>query len=197
MDPVLKEKLGNTKIILASKSPRRHKLMKALGIEFTVKPADVEEHYPPHLRREQIPVFLAGLKAEAFPQDQIAEDELVITADTIVWLNDAVLTKPGNREDAVRILRKLSGNMHEVYSGVCLKSHHKVKSFSASSEVYFRKLKDEEIEFYVDEYKPFDKAGAYGIQEWIGYIGIEKISGSFFNVMGLPTQKLYDELLKF
>lgn len=197
MDPVLKKKLGNIKITLASKSPRRHNLMTALGIEFTVNPAGVDEHYPSHLVREQIPVFLAELKSEAFPQDKIAINELVITADTIVWLNDAVLSKPEDREDAIRILKELSGNMHEVYSGVCLKSKSKIKSFSACSEVYFRKLKDEEIAYYVDAYKPFDKAGAYGIQEWIGYIGIEKISGSFFNVMGLPTQKLYDELLKF
>jgi septum formation protein len=197
MDPILSQKFGKRKIILASRSPRRHRLLKELGLDFDIQVVDVEEVYPDGLKREQIPVYLAKLKAEAFPALGISDDQLVITADTIVWLNDAVLQKPVDRDDAVRILNELSGNMHEVYSGVCLKSKDKTSSFYACSEVYFRELKKEEIEYYVDTYKPFDKAGAYGIQEWIGYVGIEKITGSFFNVMGLPTQKLYDELLKF
>lgn len=197
MDPILSQKFSKRKIILASRSPRRHRLLKELGLEFDIQVVDVEEVYPEGLKREEIPVYLAKLKADAFPALGITDDQLVITADTIVWLNGKVLQKPVDREDAVRILKELSGNMHEVFSGVCLKSKNKMTSFHACSEVFFRELQKEEIEYYVDTYKPFDKAGAYGIQEWIGYIGIEKITGSFFNVMGLPTQKLYDELLKF
>lgn len=197
MDPILSQKFSKRKIILASRSPRRHRLLKELGLEFDIQVVDVEEVYPKGLKREEIPVYLAKLKADAFPALGITDDQLVITADTIVWLNGKVLQKPVDREDAVRILKELSGNMHEVFSGVCLKSKNKTTSFHACSEVFFRELQKEEIEYYVDTYKPFDKAGAYGIQEWIGYIGIEKITGSFFNVMGLPTQKLYDELLKF
>ena len=197
MDPFLEKKLHKHRIILASKSPRRHNLLRALGVDFTIKHAEIEETYPRDLKREEIPVYLAKLKSTVFPSEMIKEDEIVITADTIVWLNNDVLTKPEDREDAIRILNELSNNTHEVYSGVCLKSQDKIKTFHACSEVHFRKLQQEEIEYYVDTCKPFDKAGAYGIQEWIGYIGIESISGSFYNVMGLPTQKLYEELLKF
>ncbi|MCF8332116.1 MAG: Maf family nucleotide pyrophosphatase [Bacteroidales bacterium] len=197
MDPFLEKKLHKHRIILASGSPRRHNLLRALGLDFTIKPAEIDETYPKDLKREKIPVYLAKLKSTAFPSEMIDEDEIVITADTIVWLNNDVLTKPADREDAFRILNALSDSRHEVYSGVCLKSRNKLKTFHACSEVFFRKLQQEEIEYYVDTFKPFDKAGAYGIQEWIGYIGIEKISGSFYNVMGLPTQKLYEELLKF
>ncbi|MFO8088136.1 MAG: Maf-like protein [Bacteroidales bacterium] len=197
MDPFLAKKTGHKNIILASQSPRRHHLLKALGLDFKIMPLAVDERYPDHLKRAEIPVYLAELKAEAFPDNELTDNDLVLTADTIVWLDNKVLSKPADRSDAVQILRQLSGQMHEVYSGVCLRSPGKIKSFSACTEVFFRDLQEDEIEYYVDTYRPFDKAGAYGIQEWIGYIGIERISGSFYNVMGLPIQKVYEELLQF
>jgi len=184
------------KIILASKSPRRQQMIKEMGFDYEIRTMDVEETYPSTLVREQIPIYLAKLKANSF-EGKLAPDEILITADTIVWLNNEVLQKPVDFEDAVRILTALSGNMHEVFTGVCLKSDKKQKTFHAESKVYFKNLTREEIEYYVLNYKPFDKAGAYGIQEWIGYIGIKHIEGSFYNVMGLPTGRLYEELMEF
>ena len=184
-------------IILASQSPRRHHLLKEIGIDFKViKKSYGDENFPANLMREQIALFLAEHKASFF-NGEIKENEIVITADTIVWLNNEVLNKPLDFNDAVFMLEKLSGNCHQVYTGVCIKSKEKARSFYAVSDVFFRKLTTEEIHFYVENYKPYDKAGAYGIQEWIGYVGVEKINGSFFNVMGLPIQKVYLELNKF
>ena len=191
------ELFKNYKIILASKSPRRHFLLKELGIDFEIKIKEVEEVYPEELKAQEIALFLCKLKANAFTDNDIDDKTIVITADTIVWFKDGILHKPKDYDDAVNILQKLSGSRHEVYTGVCLKSNTKTKSFYARSDVYFRNLSLEEIEWYIKNYKPFDKAGAYGAQEWLGYVGIEKIEGSYFNVMGLPTQKLYDELVKF
>ncbi len=185
------------KIILASKSPRRHYLLKELGLDFEIKTIDVDEVYPKELEAEQIALFLCELKANAFTSNDIDDKTIVITADTIVWFNNGILNKPKDYIDAVNILQKLSGNRHEVYTGVCLKSNKKQKSFFARSDVYFKNLSLDEIHWYIENYKPYDKAGAYGAQEWLGYIGIEKIEGSYFNVMGLPTQKLYDELMRF
>ncbi|MCF8296617.1 MAG: Maf family nucleotide pyrophosphatase [Saprospiraceae bacterium] len=185
------------KIILASKSPRRHYLIKEMGIDFEIKTKEVDEVYPEELKAEEIALFLCKLKADAFTESEIDNKSIVITADTIVWFKDGILHKPNDFNDAINILQKLSGERHEVYTGVCMKSNKKTKSFYARSDVYFRKLSLDEIEWYIKNYKPFDKAGAYGAQEWLGYIGIEKIEGSYFNVMGLPTQKLYDELVKF
>lgn len=182
--------------ILASKSPRRQELIHALGIDFRVEIRDVEENFPSELYREEIPVFLAELKAKPF-LGTLTENDLLITADTIVWLDGEVFGKPTNRKDAYNILRKLSGKEHQVISGVCLTGLHKQKSFFSVSNVSFRQLSDEEISYYIDEFKPYDKAGAYGIQEWIGYIGITHIEGSFYNVMGLPVQQLYSEILGF
>lgn len=182
--------------ILASKSPRRQELIHALGIDFRVEIRDVEENFPSELYREEIPVFLAELKAKPF-LGTLTENDLLITADTIVWLDGEVFGKPTNRKDAYNILRKLSGKEHQVISGVCLTGLHKQKSFFSVSNVSFRQLSDEEISYYIDEFKPYDKAGAYGIQEWIGYIGITHIEGSFYNVMGLPVQQLYSEILRF
>lgn len=182
--------------ILASKSPRRQELIHALGIDFRVEIRDVEENFPSELYREEIPVFLAELKAKPF-LGTLTENDLLITADTIVWLDGEVFGKPTNRKDAYDILRKLSGKEHQVISGVCLTGLHKQKSFFSVSNVSFRQLSDEEISYYIDEFKPYDKAGAYGIQEWIGYIGITHIEGSFYNVMGLPVQQLYSEILRF
>ena len=185
------------KIILASGSPRRQFLLKDLGLNIEIKTKEVDEIYPDHLKGKDIVLYLAELKASVFTEDEIGEDAILIAADTIVCLDDEVLTKPANYEDAFKIISSLSGKKHEVISGVCLRSATKKISFYASTEVYFKNLSEEEIHHYIKNYKPYDKAGAYGIQEWIGYIGIEKISGSFYNVMGMPIQRLYEELLKF
>ncbi len=191
------ENIKGKKVILASKSPRRHFLLGELGIDFEiVENHDVEEDFPPDMKPEEIPVYLAKKKAAAF-SGTLNPETILITADTIVWCQGKVLNKPRDREDASRILRKLSGNLHTVFTGVCVKSLSKEVTFYATTDVYFACLTEQEIDHYLKEYKPYDKAGAYGIQEWIGYIGIEKIDGSYFNVMGLPIQKLYQELKKF
>ncbi len=188
--------LPNYNYILASKSPRRQELLKSLGIEFVVITNEVEENYPDILTKEEIPVFLAELKAKHF-KNQLKENDLLITADTIVWLNGEVIGKPENKNEAVKTLQKLSAQEHQVISGVCLTSIHKQKSFFSISNVRFKELSLSEIEYYVSEFNPIDKAGAYGIQEWIGYIGITHIEGSFYNVMGLPVQQLYSEIQNF
>ena len=191
---MLHEKLKDFHIILGSGSPRRHYLLSELGIEYEIMVNnDLEETYPVELSREEIPVYLAKLKSRAI-MIEMPPDTLLITADTIVWLDGKVINKPKDRADAVNILKRLSGNMHEVLTGVCLRTAERMHSFHASSLVWFARLGDAEINYYIDQYKPFDKAGAYGVQEWIGYIGIEKIEGSYFNVMGLPIQKVYHEL---
>ncbi len=188
--------IAKKSIILASKSPRRQQLLKELGIQFTVKSFDVEETYPGNLSKTEIPVFLAELKAKPFLV-ALKENELVISADTIVCLENEVLGKPADVDEATEILQKLSGKKHEVITGVSLLSKHKKTSFYAITDVYFKELTPDEINFYIENYQPFDKAGAYGIQEWIGYIGINHIEGSFYNVMGLPVQRLYEEVQKF
>jgi septum formation protein len=188
--------LPNYNYILASKSPRRQELLKSLGIGFQLMISDVEENYPFNLKKEEIPVYLAKLKAESL-KPGLKGNDLLITADTIVWFDGEVLGKPENEDAAVKTLNKLSGHEHQVISGVCLTSINKQKSFYSISNVNFKQLSSDEIDYYVSEYKPFDKAGAYGIQEWIGYIGIAHIEGSFFNVMGLPVQQLYSEIQNF
>lgn len=188
--------LKDYQLILASQSPRRHQMLKELGLDFKIQTKDVEEIYPDHLKGEEIPVYLAKLKAEAFVLD-LNEKELVITADTIVCVDDMVLGKPKDREEAVNMLKTLSGRSHQVISGVCLKSKEKEASFSTTTHVHFKELSLDEIDYYIDHYKPFDKAGAYGIQEWIGFVGIDGIEGSYFNVVGLPIQRLYQELSTF
>ena len=182
--------------ILASKSPRRQELLHSLGIDFQVIIKSVDENFPEGLSKVEIPVYLAGIKAKPFLKE-LKYNDLLITADTIVWLNDRVLGKPSGKEEAVSMLRQLSGQKHEVISGVYLSSKNKQKSFYSVSEVEFKTLSIQEIEFYVSHFKPFDKAGSYGIQEWIGFIGITHIEGSFYNIMGLPIQKLYEEIQKF
>ena len=190
------EKLNQFRFILASKSPRRQFLLKELGIPFELVTKEVDESFPEHLQKDEIPLFLSRKKADAFERD-LDEKTIVITADTIVWINNHVLNKPENAEEASVMLRELSGNRHEVFTGVCLKSSNKEIAFSVRTVVYFRELTEGEIEYYISAYKPFDKAGAYGAQEFIGYIGVEKIEGSYFNVMGLPVKELYEELVKF
>lgn len=181
-------------VVLASQSPRRKELLSNLGIEFSIQTVDVEESFPALLRANEIVEYLAKKKADAFP---IKPNQLVITADTIVWHNNQLFGKPENAEQAKEMLLQLSGNTHEVFTGVGITTTNKQHIFSVRSEVTFSKLSQEEIMHYIDVYQPYDKAGAYGIQEWIGFVGIESISGSFWNVMGLPIQRLYKELQQF
>jgi septum formation protein len=194
---MLLDKLKDYHVLLGSQSPRRKFLMEGAGINFTLlPPADVEETFPSLLKGEEIALFLAEKKAEAY-NDYLNNDKtIIVTADTIVWLNQKVLGKPTNRQDAIQMLTDLSGNEHIVYTGVCIKMRDKSKSFYSETAVKFRNLSREEIEYYVDQYKPYDKAGSYGAQEWIGYIAIQEIHGSYFNVMGLPIQMLFTELEK-
>lgn len=191
------ENLEKYKIVLASASPRRQDLLAHLGLEFKVEVRPVIEEYPSSLRGEEIALYLSELKANAFEQDFFKEGNLLITADTVVCLGEKVLGKPTNRDAAVSTLSELSGKKHCVITAVSIRSLDKQSNFSVSTDVYFKSLRQDEIMHYVDFFKPYDKAGAYGIQEWIGYIGIEKINGSFYNVMGLPVSRLYEELLEF
>lgn len=194
---ILNQKLKDFKIILASASPRRHDLLKGMGINFEACSVNAEEIYPDKLQAAEVPEYLSRLKAEAFSIDKLDEKTILITADTIVWKDKRVIEKPKDRQDAVNILKDLSASMHEVFTAVCFSSIYENHVFSNRSAVWFRKLSEEEIDYYIDNCQPFDKAGSYGVQEWIGYIGIERIEGSYFNVMGLPTQQLYLELDEF
>ena len=205
---MLKEKLEKYNIILASKSPRRHFLLKELGLDFEIKTKEVDESFRKKLNGKQIALYLCKKKAEAF-KSELKPNDLLITADTIVWINNKVLNKPADYDEAMKMLKLLSGKIHTVFTGVCLtcplheergsrgKNSVRQKNFVVSTKVYFKKLTEKEIDFYVSKYKPYDKAGAYGAQEWIGYVGVKKIIGSYFNVMGLPVKELYEELMKF
>jgi len=190
------EDLNKYRIILASRSPRRQQLLHEMGIRFNTVIREYEESYPDNLKGEEIATYLSELKAKDF-RNEISVNEIVITADTIVWCNNEVLGKPSDAEDAKRMIRKLSGNTHEVITGVTLLSDSKEKTFSDTTKVTFDKLSEEEISYYIDNFKPYDKAGAYGIQEWIGVAACSRIEGSYFNVVGLPVQKLYKELKEF
>ena len=183
-------------IILGSSSPRRNELLKSLGFDFVINPSNADEDYPLNLKGHEIPVFLAKKKASSF-NGVLTETDLLITADTIVLCEGEIFNKPINFEEGKLMLQTLSGKMHEVFTAVCLKSANKQIIFYDATKVYFKKFTNEEIEYYLNKYKPYDKAGSYGVQEWIGYIGIEKIEGSFYNVMGLPVKKLHEELMKF
>jgi septum formation protein len=185
--------MNQLKIILASKSPRRQELLKLMDIEFRVVLKEVDESYPDGLLPEEIAVYIAEKKAKAF--DETVTDEIVLTADTIVCVNNQILGKPEDAAHAIEMLQMLSGRMHHVITGVCLLYQHQYHSFYDVSEVFFGELSDEEIINYVNQYEPFDKAGSYGIQERIGLIGIERINGSYTNVVGLPTEKLFRELM--
>ena len=187
--------IKNYKLILASASPRRQQLMKDAGFTFEVRLKNVEDKYPQELHWENVPEYLSKVKASAF-REELKADEVLITADTVVCIHDRILGKPADRKEAISMLQELSGNRHLVVTGVSVTTRTEQLSFSSRTDVFFKHLSNEEIIFYVDTYKPFDKAGAYGIQEWIGYIGIERIEGSFYNVMGLPIQKLYETLRK-
>lgn len=190
------DNLKKYRIILASNSPRRKELLAGLGVAYEVRTLpDVDESYPPELKGADIPQYISVEKANAY-RTMLQPDELMITADTIVWIEGRVLGKPAGREEAMQMLRDMSGRTHEVFTGVCLTTTEWQRSFSAQTEVRFAELSEEEIAYYVDNYRPLDKAGAYGVQEWIGFIGVENIAGSYFNIMGLPVQRLYRELLK-
>ena len=191
------ENITDYQIILASNSPRRKELMSGLDIPFEIKTLpDIEESYPDTLQKEEIPLYLAKLKADAY-KTLMQDNTFLITADTIVWLDGEVYGKPKNEAEAKYMLQKLSGRTHEVFTGVCLTTRQKQKSFFDISKVTFAVLSEAEIDYYVKKYKPFDKAGAYGVQEWIGYVGVEHLEGSFYNVMGLPVRLLYKYLKEF
>ena len=183
-------------IILASQSPRRKELFSGLGIPFRVETREIDESFSPQLKAGEIPLYLSQAKAAEFDKT-ISDNQIVITADTIVWINDHVLNKPGNRDEAIKMLKELSGNKHEVFTGVTITSIGKKTTFVDRTLVSFCELTKEEIEYYIDAHRPFDKAGAYGVQEYIGYIGIDRLEGSYYNVMGLPVHRLYNELKKF
>lgn len=190
------DNLKKYKIILASNSPRRKELLSGLGLDYEIRTLpDVDESYPDTLQAGDIPLYISREKAAAY-RSMMQPDELIITADTIVWLDGQVLGKPTDKDDARQMLHRLSGHTHEVYTGVSLTTTEWQRSFFARTEVTFAALSDAEIDYYVDTYSPLDKAGAYGVQEWIGFVGVENISGSYFNIMGLPVQRLYQELKK-
>jgi septum formation protein len=193
----LTKKLESFQLILASGSPRRKQLLEQLGLPFSVEVRQVDESFPEGLTPDEVAEYISRLKADAFREKDMGDRELVITADTVVTLDEHILGKPVDREDALRILNMLSGHTHQVITGVTIKSKTKQHTFSVSTDVVFKQLDQDEIAYYVDTFKPYDKAGAYGIQEWIGHAAIEKIEGSYFNVMGLPTHRLYEELLSF
>lgn len=184
------------KVILASASPRRHELLSGLGIDFEVRVLpNIDESYPEGMTGVEIAQAISRKKAQAY-RDTLQEGELIITADTVVYFDGQVLGKPTDEEDAKRMLRKLSGRVHQVITGVTLLTQEREHSFVSVSNVTFSPITEEEIDYYVRHFHPLDKAGAYGIQEWIGFIGVERIEGSYFNVMGLPVQRLYQELKK-
>lgn len=194
---LLAEKLKAYRLILASASPRRRQLLVGCGLPFVqAEPYDVSETYPAGMPAGEVPVYLARLKSDAYPLP-LASFDILVTADTVVAVDDRILGKPADRGVAVAMLRALSGRRHRVVTGVTIRTADRAVSFSSSTDVFLRSLSDEEIGHYVDTYAPYDKAGSYGIQEWIGYAAIERIEGSFYNVMGLPVQKVYTELNKF
>lgn len=194
---MLVEKLKNYRVLLGSQSSRRQDILKGAGINFILLPKqDIDETYPQDLKAEEIAIFLSKKKSACYRKYLQTEKDILITADTIVWLNGQFLGKPISRDDAIKMLQQLSGKEHFVYTGVSISMLNQEKSFYSETAVTFRNLSLSEIEYYIDHYKPYDKAGSYGVQEWIGYIGIKEIHGSYFNVMGLPIQKLYVELEK-
>ncbi|WP_293872420.1 Maf-like protein [Flavobacterium sp.] len=193
---MVSETLKDYKIILASGSPRRQQFFKDLDLQFEIRLKDIEEIYPNHLQGIEITNYLAQLKASAF-DSELNDNELLITSDTIVWLNNKALGKPKNYNDAVTILKELSNTTHEVITSVCFKTIDKSDTIFEVTKVTFNELSEEAIHYYIENYEPYDKAGAYGIQEWIGLVGITKIEGSYTNVVGLPTEKVYQYLSKY
>ena len=193
---MLNKILQHKNIILASGSPRRQQFFKEMDLNFSIQLKEVEEIYPEHLKAEEITNFLAELKANAF-ENELKENDILVTSDTIVWLYEKALGKPKDYDDAFKMLQQLANQTHEVITSVCLKSVSKVDIFHCTTKVTFSTLSDENIRYYLDNYKPFDKAGSYGIQDWIGLIGISKIEGSYTNVVGLPTEMLFQKLMHY
>ena len=193
---MLKEKLNKINIILASGSPRRQQFFNEMDLHYTIRLKEIEEIYPEHLQAEEITNFLAELKASAFEND-LKENDVLVTSDTIVWLNGKALGKPKDYDDAFQMLQQLANQTHEVITSVCLKSIDKTDVFHCVTKVTFANLSDEAIRYYLDNYQPFDKAGSYGIQDWIGLVGISKIEGSYTNVVGLPTEMLFQKLMNY
>ena len=191
---MLKDKLNTINIILASGSPRRQQFFKEMDLHYTIRLKEIEEIYPDHLQAEEITNFLAELKAKAF-ENELKENDVLVTSDTIVWLNNKALGKPKDYDDAFQMLQQLANKTHEVITSVCLKSIEKTEVFHCVTKVTFSDISDEAIGYYLDNYKPFDKAGSYGIQDWIGLVGISKIEGSYTNVVGLPTEMLFQKLM--
>ena len=192
---MLNDKLKKYNLILASSSRRRQQLLRDLGLHFTIKSIDVEEVYPKYLHGNEITGYLAELKANAF-DEELNDQDILITADTIVRFSGKILGKPKNKVDAKNMLKELSGKHHEVITSLCIKTSKTTKIINDTTIVYFEKLSDEEIDYYINNYKPYDKAGSYGIQEWIGYIGVKKIDGNYSTVMGFPVHKFYKEMMK-
>jgi septum formation protein len=190
---MLATKLAQYSLILASGSPRRQQFFKDLDLDFEIRLKEIEEIYPPELKAEEITNYLAQLKANAF-EGELNDNEILITSDTIVWFNDKAMGKPKDKEDAFAILKSLSDATHEVITSVCFKTKAKTELISEITKVTFNPLSDAAIEYYLEHYKPYDKAGAYGIQEWIGFIGVAKVEGSYTNVMGMPTDKVFEYL---
>ena len=189
--------LNKYHIILASKSPRRQELLRGMGVEFSILTKETDESFPPEMSLDEVPKYLSLQKSLAFADDELPADYLLITSDTVVICESEILGKPKDREDAVRMLQLLSGKTHHVVTGVTVRSAEKTESFAVRSNVTFAQLDAEEIDYYIEHCKPYDKAGAYGIQEWIGYVGISGLEGSFYNVMGLPTRRLYQCMKTF
>ena len=190
---MLKNKLRNYSLILASGSPRRQQFFKDLDLDFEIRVKEIEEIYPPELKAEEITNYLAELKANAF-EGELKANEILITSDTIVWHNGRALGKPKDEQDAFAILKSLSNSTHDVITSVCFKTNSETKLLHEITKVTFNELSEDAIRYYIENYKPFDKAGAYGIQEWIGFVGVSKIEGSYANVMGMPTDKVYEYL---
>ena len=193
---MLKDKLNKINIILASGSPRRQQFFKEMDLHYTIRLKEIEEIYPEHLQAEEITNFLAELKASAF-ENELKENDVLVTSDTIVWLNGKALGKPKDYDDSFKMLQQLANQTHEVITSVCLKSIDKTDVFHCVTKVTFANLSDEAITYYLNNYQPFDKAGSYGIQDWIGLIGISKIEGSYTNVVGLPTEMLFQKLMNY
>lgn len=192
---MLKNKLKKYKLILASGSPRRQQFFRDLDLDFEIRLKEIEEVFPAELKAQEITNYLAKLKASAF-EDELSKNEILITSDTIVWHNNKALGKPKDAQDAFEILKSLSNATHEVITSVCFKTNADIEVIDEVTKVTFNKLSDEMIRHYIENYRPFDKAGAYGIQEWIGFVGVAKIDGSYANVMGMPTDKVYEYLSK-
>lgn len=192
---MLKEHLKNYNLILASRSPRRQQFLRDLNLEFTIELKEIEEVYPTDLKGAEITDYLAKLKSKPFTN--LNDNDILITSDTIVWMNNKAIGKPKSKQEAISIFEELSDNMHQVITSICIKTKKNISVINDITNVYFKKLTKEEILFYIDNFQPYDKAGGYGIQDWIGYIGVKKIEGSFFNVMGFPVHKFYEEMSKF